>query len=66
MAVITWSGAPPTARQEENGATVWLSFPQAWHRLGMLINAPVQIAQGSHTSDVSSRDAVFMALALES
>jgi hypothetical protein len=32
----------------------------------MLINALVQIAQGSHTSDVYSRDAVLMVLVLES
>ena len=32
----------------------------------MLINALVQIAQGSHTSDVYSHDAVLVALVLES
>src|SRR2546427_3983259 len=32
----------------------------------MLINALVQIAQGSHTSDVSFQDAVLVALVLES
>jgi hypothetical protein len=31
----------------------------------MLINARIQIVQGSHASDVSSRDAVLVALVLE-
>src|SRR5439155_11776588 len=38
----------------------------AWQRSGMFINAPVQIAQGSHTSDVYSHETVLVALILES
>jgi hypothetical protein len=34
--------------------------------VGMLIKALVQIVQGSHTLDVYFRDAVLMALVLES
>src|SRR6266567_3972703 len=38
----------------------------AWQRSGMLIDALVQIVQGSQASDVSSRDAVLAVLVLES
>jgi hypothetical protein len=66
MAVITSSEAPYSTRQEGNGTMVRWSFPQAWHRSGRFINAHIQVSEGNQTSDESSRDAVLVALVLES
>src|SRR2546425_548173 len=61
----------------KNAIRFFPSYRQTYHpttsaahvarqRSGMFINAPVQIAQGSHTSDVYSHEAVLAVLVLGS